>query len=425
MKFPSPSPTRRGFTLLELVIAMGIGSVVMALVANAYLGANKAQGMSVGTNALKSAGQIALNDMYETLHGAHTIFSRNGLAYTYMTQRLPIDGYDASATRVTPGVTAGDIQLPAIMANPSFWDVDASGVPNPNASDMRSAVGNCLFFTAREPDAVMLEEGTGTELQATFGTPEYHIGAYRYHFYFLSRRPVAVGGKAMMPGVSFTFQLMHWKSGLYLDYQALAAWMNRLKDAGVANSYIDLKLTRLSSALPGFEPIVGAVDLDAPDPSPAASPAALYTLSPTSSPDHRALTPYAGRLKTKDYRSAAWTSLKGGFGESMVCFNTDGPAWMPKFPVAGMKVPMFADFNTSVPYGLEVLVGGDPSARQVLLRLALAARTQPGNVLMGQSFQQVVHISATTMDSPALASTPTPAPTPTPTAPPSSGGGGY
>ena len=39
-----------------------------------------------------------------------------------------------------------------------------------------------------------------------------------------------------------------------------------------------------------------------------------------------------------------------------------------------------------------MLIAGPPDARQVLVRLALAAKTFPGRMMIGEAFQQVVQV---------------------------------
>lgn len=388
MRFRSNFGARQGFTLLEILIAMAIGGVVLGLVANAYLGANKAQSITVASGLMKASGQMALNQIYEGLHQSHTIFGRNDGADSYMS-RLPIFGFDTGAGALRPGVVQTELVLPVVQEKAAFYDENATGAPNADFDP--ASVGNTLLFATSEPKAI---------LHAEFGQPEAHLSAHRLHFYYPARREMPPGAYPVRPGDSYTYQLMHWKSQLYLDYNDVVEWIRRYKDNGATDAEVATKLDRLR--MPSG-PYAGAINLEAGDGSLAATPGVVFDLTTTGSPtdlDRNA----ANRFQTDQFRAALKLSMRDSFGETMVAFNTGD------VPVRTLQVPAFADDGSDAPYGFEVAVGGSQENRQVLLRLAMAARTQPGNLMVGQTFQQVARIYAA--ENNPNAATPTPAPTP-------------
>lgn len=410
---------------MEVVIALGIGAMIMTLVTNAYVGANKSQAITVGTGLLKSSGQTGLNDLYQNLHSSALIFDRNTYTDALFT-RLPINGVlpNPPARIEEPGLNPADIVYPQIQSQGQFFAEDASNVANANWNP--AAIGNCLFFATHEPKAILREEPSSTRLKDATGASEAHISAYRLHFYFLVRRPLAVGSKPVRTGDNFTYQLMHWKSMPYLDHDELRAWMLKIVRYSVVNpsatpaapAYIATKIAKLRhpDAFPngGTGPYPAAVNFNTPNPASSNNIGPLIVdLNPTN--DGTGFNTNLTRLfETDSYHHALRYNMRDRFGESFISFNTKVPSPLPTHRVPGLEVPRFALPAVAPPYGFEVLVGGEPSHRQVLLRMALAARTQPGNVMVGQAFQQVVHIFATAPERPAATPTPTPAPTPTP-----------
>ncbi|MFP5501588.1 MAG: PilW family protein, partial [Candidatus Sericytochromatia bacterium] len=391
------------FTLLEMLIALTIGSVVLGLIANAYLGANKAQSMTVANGLMKSSGQSALNTIYGDLHQASVFFDRGVIADSFLS-RLPIAGYDTSAGALSPGVDQTDVLLPLLTEKASFWEADATGTINPDFSP--GAVGNALFFATAEAKAIMAPE---------FGQGEYHLTPYRLHFYFLARRAMAVNAHPIRPGTTFTYHLMHWESQPYLDYHEVLNFLGRYKDGGVSNADLTTKLDRLR---PAVGPFAGAINLSAVDASLGGSSGVLYDLVLDDAGGRSLRLNTTARFATGRFHSAERYAMRESFGQTMVAFNTKpsspAPSVPPAVPVAGLDVPAFASVTDGTPYGLEVMVGGEQSHRQVLLRLALAARTMPGHVMVGQTFQQVVQIFASAPKNATPGPTPTPVPTPEP-----------
>jgi len=268
-------------TLLELLVAMGIGTVVGIMALTAYMGANKAQAITVGSHMLSNGGQRALSDIYKKLNGARRLYDR-GAATNKFLANLPIAGYTAGG--LTPGATLApvtDVLLPRVVSGGSFaiQQVNGAGVVTNNAAFDQDSVGNALFFLAKDPRVAIHEPG-GSSVQATaFGTADYYVQPYRFHFLFLVRRPLPINAPAVRPADSWTYQLMHWDSLPYLDRADLEAWMAGMMRANgnssATQTYINTKLAALAATFPG------AVDFGEDDPDNA-----MFQLAKASPTDY-------------------------------------------------------------------------------------------------------------------------------------------
>lgn len=379
MKSPSPSPARGGFTLLEIVIATGLGVLVLGLVAQAYFAANKAKAMTVGGSMLKVAGAQAVSEIYKNLHQSRHLFGRGHAADTFI-ERLPIVPYYDGPNKLSPGIAPDELRLADIRLKGSFWVKDAAGTANPDFDP--DAVGNALFFATTEPKATA-EDPPGEDMQRdVFGTHAMQFAAMRLHLYFLAQRALPHGQRVRVPD-TFVYQLMHFRSAPYLDAREVTDWARQLMAGGgsAAPAYIDARLAQLATSH------AGAIALDAAD-----AGAAMFELAARA--DHLGLEPDArDPIETGHFRTPLNVAMNQSFGIPMVAFNTTGASPRPPVPVDRLDVPAYARDDDRRPYGLEILIGGPPDKRQVLVRLALAARTSPGNVMVGETFQQVVQVA--------------------------------
>ncbi len=384
MKSPSPlsadrTPGKKGFTLLEIVIATGIGVVVLGIVAQAYMAANKAKAMTVGGSILKVAGAQAISEIYKNLHQSRHLFGRGHTADTFI-ERLPIVPYYDGPGKLSPGIEREEMRLADIRLKGSFWIKDASGTANPDFDP--DAVGNALFFATTEPKTPIADP-PGRDLQRdVFGTHTIQFAALRLHLYFLAHRALPHGQRVRVPD-EFVYQLMHFRSQPYLDAREVIDWLRQLKAAGGpgADAFIDERLAELATKHPG------AIALDANE-----AGAAVYELA--AGPDHLGLAPDpTDPIEEGQFRTPLSVAMNQNFGIPMVAFNTTGASPRPPVPVDRLDVPAYARDDDRHPFGLEVLIGGPPDKRQVLVRLSLAARTSPGNVMVGETFQQIVQVA--------------------------------
>jgi hypothetical protein len=210
------------------------------------------------------------------------------------------------------------------------------------------------------------------------GSKDLALPAYTLDFYYLCRRPLPAG-QLIRGKDPYTYGMMHFRSKPYLDYHELVDLQRTLKRQDPdADATIDLVLGELRS---GY---AGAIALDVPDAGHA-----LYDLAATR--DHQDLEENPGaRVAMGTFRTPLAFAMHQDFGEPMVAFNTTADDPARAVPAAGLDVPAYAPDKTVFPYGFEALVVGPPDARQVLVRLALAARTRPGRTMIGTTIQQIV-----------------------------------
>lgn len=379
-------PGRAGFTLIEMLIASGLGIMVMAIVMQAYFGANKAQALAIGVSALKTGGQRALNELYTSLHQNRHLFDRNAVTQTFL-GRTPIYPYQSSGPDyLSPGLPSPDpnvdLTLPLVRET-GVLAKDTLSVPG-DITALEGAVGNALFFASVEPQVILDDSGDNV-LQTTFGTAKYHLGVTRLHFYFLARRELPALAPTVRTGATYTYHLMYWKSKPYLDYQDVTKWMGLIMDSTATNkdTYIDTKLAALGAKY------TGALNLSSVDGSLASITPAVYDLTALDAARRDLQANTTDRFKTEKFTNAIDFGMKSSYGEPMVAFNTTGTGAVA---ISGLDVPAFANDADTHPFGFEVMVVGTQDSRKVMLRLALAARTHTGRVFVGQVFQQVVHI---------------------------------
>ena len=409
MRSPSPSKTsrgrhaRRGFSLVELLIAAGLGVTVMTIGINAYLGANKVQALAVGGSLLKQSAEQGLDELFRQLKGSRKIFDA-AQAAEWVKRLDLLSPWNVGGT-VTPAIEANDLMFPTIQPKAQFYVQDLAASQNPNFD--RTKMGNALMFASLEPRALVKDPLAPPQPQTdTFGDPDHQFSAYRLHLYFLARRSLGTL-KSVRPGSSFTYQLMHWQSLPFLDYQELQDWMSDMKTRTPAlnpapDAFITTKLLKMrDSADGGTGPYAGALNLQASD----------AAMTVTASPAYYRLAAASGyldlvrnstrRFENAAYRSALQFNARNSFVECMVAFNTSAPfdGSFPAVPLPAVaslqeNVPGYAPLNTNKPYGFEVAIGGPGSGRQVLLRLALASRSHSGGRnLTGYVFQKVVQVS--------------------------------
>ncbi|MDB5096986.1 MAG: hypothetical protein JWM80_1407 [Cyanobacteria bacterium RYN_339] len=385
---------RAAFTLLEVMVAMGIGLMVSGGMLYAYMGANRSQGLTVGSSMLKQSGQASLNDVYKRLNQARHVFTRtDGPGWL---AKLPIDGYGGG---LSPGPTitpSPELVLPLAEPSGSFLARLDNGASVPGGQELGSdnvdfhpgSVGNALFFLSKEPRVTFRDVANGVQ-DTAFNTIDFNIHSYRFQFYYLVHRQLPVTAMPVRTGDNFIYQLMRWDSEQYLDRREIEEWMKALiaqnpGNVGGAHAFIVDRLGKAAARYPG------ALDLGQATPN-----AALFKLDTT---DYVALDsqPAAQLLVSGHFGTAVKLQMRTSFGESFVAFNNvagSAPAVKPPVPITALsnaneRIPTYAT-PTDLPYGFEVMIAGPPASQRVLVRLALAARTQPGNNLIGETYQQL------------------------------------
>lgn len=392
---------RPGFSLIEVLVAAGISVTVMTIGISAYLGATKVQALAVGGSFLKQSAEQGLNDLYRELKGSRKIF--DAAQASEWVKRTDLKSPWNGAGLLTPEIVADDLVFPTIQPQAQFYIQDMSASQNPNFD--RTKMGNALMFVALDQRVIVKDPATPPQPQNdTFGDTQQQLSAFRLHLYFLARRSMAVNGR-VRAGSSFTYQLMHWRSKPFLDYNELKQWMTKMKTKSPPltpspNSFIAAKLLAMRDHASGTGPYAGALNLQAVDAGMAVVAAPAYTKLEVTSSFLDLVPETLRRFEYDRYQAALTFNARNAYAECMVAFNTSAPAdaSYPAVPLQAVaaqqsNVPGLAPFDTNKPFGFEVAVGGPGSGRQVLLRLALASRPSTGSRnLTGYVFQKVVQV---------------------------------
>lgn len=423
---------RPGFTLVEVLVAASIGTVLMVMVTQAYLGMGNSQALATLGLNLKNCGTASISEIHKSLRAAHLILAKpvplNDPTHTTNAWlgRVPVAGlheagavkapigYSTDTSELTPGPFRGDgarpdeFLLPGISQSASFYEADVDGAANPDFS--ASDVGNALAFFVNEPKVkITMKLNTGENpaaaLAAFGGSEVQRFSAYRLVVFYVARRPLPVGislRRAAVTDADYTYTLMQWKSRPFVDREEVESWMRRL-DAGWATLdpkladggggvelYVLNKMVELKN-----QGMVGSIIPSAKNPARAEIPNAVGSLLPSRGPSATGPLQSADEdcdLLTGDFRTALRLLPRDSSGEGMLAFNSRAGGPYDPVDMGGLRVPSFG-VTTGVPFGFEVAVGGLRTNRQVMVRLNLAARTLSARKYVGQVFQQVVSVA--------------------------------
>jgi prepilin-type N-terminal cleavage/methylation domain-containing protein len=206
--------------------------------------------------------------------------------------------------------------------------VQDAGSFTPSSSTFSAAsVGNRVFFA-------------GVNGAMSLPTANVVVDTYRFHFYTVGPKQ---DGKTL--GDKPTATIWEWHSTPYADYNQLNALSSTLLTSAIA----DLATRNIRRAF----------DVSASTPS-----AAFYTLlgsAMTNVPTHQLVPDNSFPYKSpKDTLKVITGRMSSGFTYGL----------SPN----GLTAPKFATAGANFPAGFEVLVIGPPAARQVAMRMAVAAR---------------------------------------------------
>lgn len=321
-KLHSTRERRRGVTLVELLIVVGIIGFVMGAVTVFFTNTRKSFTFFEVTNQLKTNAQKAVNSINHYLAISKRIFENNTNDLAY-------------AARLTLSITP--------MPGTRLPVINETGSLSPDSPDFsQSSVGNCLFFASSGSPLVIQNVLDGT------GTPHtMRIDYYTFNFYYLT-----ADTSVNMANKNKRFTLISWHSKGYADWGQL----NSISDA-------TLKINTLIA-------IYNSGIIYAWNTSQVNSNAAFYEIGPggslTQQAAHTIPVASAKELIKITTGIMGWTFKYG------VAFNTDGTF------VIKDTVPRFASVNGNFPGGFETLVTGPNSSRQVFVRLVLMAQSAAG-----------------------------------------------
>lgn len=327
--FSASARAQRGFTLTEVMIASVIlGILVLAVMPVIRLSQQGFSAMET-RNSLKSEGQSAMNKIGQRLVECKRMFENTADDNAFLAKAiLPIAAMPGSA-------------LPSM---------EELGTISPSTTSFVSAsVGNRLFFASvLAPADVTVVDGGGVNRNV-------RVDLYMFNIYYLALDATAtksIGGRTRRV-------LKEWHSAPYADYSQISSITDVTKRANTAKAM----------AARG----VGA----AWNPSVSVATAAFYSINAGSGAMTLNAAHTIAAASTADMIKIISGLSLGGFRHG-VAPNTAG------LSVAN-PVPQFGAASGNFPSGFEVVIVGPNSARQVFLRLVLAAEgTFPGVITSEQ-----------------------------------------
>lgn len=332
-----PLAAQRGLTLVELVITITVMGILIATVIPLFVTTQRGYtAMEVGT-VLPAATQEALNKIQHRLVENKRLFDSTSTSFT---ARLPT----LSPTPMTS-------QLPTVAPNMGL---------SPSSSSFVSAnMGNSLFF------ASLYSPKDYTVVNGASASVPVRIDTAMFNYYY-----VAPNASVTLMGTSQKV-LREWHSVPYADYQQL----------------MDIPdVTKRSNAVKALfaDGILYSFDVSA-----STGSSAFYTLSSggaIAAAATHTIVPATDLNKPKEMIDLIEGVASGGFRYG-VSPNTGGSFTHSK------TVPLYATANSSTGYptGFEVAIVGTGSARQVFVRLVMAAQ---GNFKGYKGFENILLVTA-------------------------------
>jgi prepilin-type N-terminal cleavage/methylation domain-containing protein len=369
---------RRGFTLLEILLAISIFSIVMAALSMSFIGVRKSQGVAVSNNLLRVAGQRAIKDIHMELSQSRKLLASTNLqppavdvGRQYFTQFQGITS--------PPAIPFGNMQFPRIDANGGF------GVPGANSGELeRATVGNTLAFITTAKNLRVAHSavtvafpGIPPRLVPTTTDP-YYMPALKFVAYYLIEKALPANTAPIAGGKTSTMQLVRWESKPYIERGEWTGFSGKVVGgAPVAKAAWD--------QLVANEGVAGLWD-----PSAATAASSIFTLDGVGGV---IAAPTGTLFEKKRQVMLAQTDLEP-YATGMVAFNTS-TAFSVRDAQQVIPVPAYAltdAAHVNFPYGFEVAITGPSGARTVLVRLTLAARVHAGLNIYGITQQEVVKV---------------------------------
>lgn len=322
----SAKRARRGFTLTEVMIASAVLSILVLAVMPVIRLSQQGFSSMEARNALKSEGQAAMNRIGHKLVECKRLFENTTADNLFLAR--------------------AQLSVPA-LANSRLPGLEETGAISPSSGTfVASSVGNRLFFASVVPpaDLTVLDGGGNTET--------VRIDLYVFNAYHLA------GDAAKSVAGQSRRVLREWHSGSYADYNQLSGIPDPTKRANAARSLVNDRGIAFAW-----------------DPSTVDVNAAFYAINGGS-----------GALTLQPAHAIA-----GNSSAEMMRINTGltlgGFRWgiSPNIASTPNPVPQFGTAGGNFPSGFEVVVVGPNSARQVFMRMVMAAEgTFPGTITSEQ-----------------------------------------
>jgi type II secretory pathway pseudopilin PulG len=311
-----------GTTLAEVTVVVAIISVLSLIFYSLVVGTMRTNMLLEAENSLTSYGQRTINTLKSEVSQSRRIYE-NSTEHNAILSRISIPSEYPKVTGTRLSTVDGDAEDPKSVVG----------------TDM----GNSLFFIEDRPPFKL--EDTST----TPPTVTYMIDLHRFNYYYISEKNA--GG--LQIGSKTTFMdLIKFQSKLYANYQQMVDAQSNLSSSDYGS---------LASALT-TNGVQFCIDLSASDANDVFYEISGSNLSARSSHNIQA-------DSVKPVMSIIEGAKATGTVRYSVAFNkaSDFNIFEP--------VPKYSD-DTSIPFGFEVIIIGASAARQVTVRLVLAAGLQ-------------------------------------------------
>jgi prepilin-type N-terminal cleavage/methylation domain-containing protein len=308
-----------GMTLVEVMMTLAILSIIVVALVPLIQTSTRALTEFEARSSLDAESQKAMNRMTQVLTESKRIF-----------QNTAGDAGFLAAVQLSSGA-------PAAMTGSELPTIEATGSVSPSSTSsfVADSVGNSLFFASLDlPQDLTVDD-------ASSSTQSVRIDAYHFNYYYLAQDDGAqIGGQDRI-------SIWEWRSVSYADYGEIAAVSDSTERGNV--------VAALKTA--GFD--------YAWDSSTGTASAAFYALGSDGSltlDSSPTILQKSARSLIRIVTGITWGDYRYGVSpNTSAAFETNNP------------VPEFAAASGSFPSGLEILVVGPDSSRQILLRLVMAA----------------------------------------------------
>lgn len=317
-----PGASGLGYSLVELVMAVAIFSIVVPVIVMFFSSTMRAFNSFEAANGLKKSNQQAVNRIFLKLSGNKRLFQNT-----------------ANDTAFLLRVSTGG--CPSKLTGSKLAKIEENGVLSPGTTNFVSAsVGNSLFFAGNAGTRILGGIVDGGGLSGTV-----RIDAYTFNYYYLTPE----NPKSLTYAPSYC--LVEWQSGVYADCNQVSTVSDPVKNSNTIKALISSGVnfcwnpseTNVSAAFSAF--------------------GANGTM--TAAPSH-----YVAKNKQSILTSII-TGIIGSGYKYGISSNSAGWTRAPKV------VPVYAAASGSFPGGFEIAVVGPSGGRKVLIRSVIVA--QVGN----------------------------------------------
>lgn len=361
---------RNGITLVEMIIASALLSIISALITSFLLDMQRSFSLQTAYNLLKTRDIKAINDIGKKINSSVSFITRDPVIP--ITDQYKMNYFMSKINLPTSTIIDGvtytplDIKsriLPELNQNMSFSPLYIN-----DTSSMKfkpDAVGNTLFIACSE-DSLNYKYTDNVLSKEIIKS----IDLYQFHYYYLAKSNSKLTNGDNNKNSIFLF---HWESQYYADYDEIMSISTIANSPGLSTSnffsYLANSNTRASNNK--NIKIVGAWNTKA-NALCATTSGNNYIYNITST----GLTNSSCSLTSKDiqmYKNDFYSINNAYQGDKIFSVTRNNETLESS---SNRKVPVYANISSTLnqapdyyPHGFEVMINGQSGARKVLLRL--------------------------------------------------------